>query len=149
MPHIFLKCKCSGKGGPGGTVRNAKKPLISSGAWAMNSRYHFMMSGASSISHNIGPAHTVCTGCAWNKNEVTTPKFPPPPRIAQNRSLFSSALATTNLPSARTTSAARRLSMVRPYCRVRYPMPPPSVRPPTPVVEMMPEGTASPKTCAA
>ncbi len=38
----------------------------------------------------MGPAHTVCTGCAWNRNEVTTPKFPPPPRIAQNRSLFSS-----------------------------------------------------------
>ncbi len=31
MPHIFLKCKASGKGDPGGTVRNAKKPLISSG----------------------------------------------------------------------------------------------------------------------
>src|SRR5947208_2999572 len=49
---------------------NAKKPLISSGAFTMNSRYHFMMSAAWSISHSIGPAQTVCTGCAWNRNDV-------------------------------------------------------------------------------
>ena len=79
-----------GNGGPGGTVMKAKKPLISSGACTMNSRYHFMMSAASSISQSMGPAQTVCTGCAWNRNEVTMPKFPPPPRMAQNRSLFSS-----------------------------------------------------------
>ena len=58
-------------------------------------------------------------------------------------------LATTKLPSASTTSAASRLSMVRPYLRVRCPMPPPSVSPPTPVVEMMPDGTASPNACVA
>ena len=34
--------------------------------------------------------------------------------------------------------------MLRPYLRVRCPRPPPSVRPPTPVVEMMPLGMASP-----
>src|SRR3984885_9040710 len=106
MPHIFLKYKASGKGGAGGTVRKAKNPLISSGAWTMNSRYHFITSEAWSRCHNIGPAHTICTGYAWNRNDVTTPKFPPPPRIAQNRSVFSFALATANLPSANTTSAA-------------------------------------------
>lgn len=31
---------------PGGTVIEAKKPLISSGACGMNSRYHFMMAAA-------------------------------------------------------------------------------------------------------
>ena len=92
-----------------------KKPVISSGACTMNSRYHFMMSADCSISQSIGPAQTVCTGCAWNRNDVTTPKFPPPPRMAQNRSLFSSALAVTKLPSANTRSADSRLSMVNPY----------------------------------
>src|ERR1700721_2213582 len=61
--------------------------------------------------------------------------------------IFSSALATANLPSARTTSAANRLSMVNPYFRVKCPMPPPRVKPPTPVVEMIPDGTASPNAC--
>ena len=36
----------------------------------------------------MGPAQTTCTGCALKRNEVTTPKLPPPPRIAQNRSGF-------------------------------------------------------------
>ena len=52
---------------------------------------------------------------------MTTPKFPPPPRSAQNRSLFSFALATTKRPSASTTSALSRLSMVKPSLRVRWP----------------------------
>ncbi len=84
------------------------------------------------------------TGCSRNWNEVTTPKLPPPPRSAQNRSGFSSALACTSVPSASTTSASSRLSIVRPYLRVRWPMPPPSVSPPTPVVEMIPHGVARP-----
>ena len=33
------------------------------------------------------------SGCSLNSNEVTTPKLPPPPRSAQNRSGFSVALA--------------------------------------------------------
>src|SRR3981189_3673622 len=52
-------------------------------------------------------------------------------------------------PSASTTSAASRLSTVRPCLRVRYPVPPPSVRPAIPVVDTMPAGTASPYTCVA
>ena len=44
MAHIFFMWSCSGNGGAGGTVMKAKKPLISSGAWTMNSRYHFIMS---------------------------------------------------------------------------------------------------------
>ena len=39
--------------------------------------------------------------------------------------------------------------MVRPYMRVRWPRPPPRVRPPTPVVEMMPLGVASPNAWVA
>ena len=40
----------------------------------------------------IGP-----TGCAWNSNEVTTPKLLPAPRTAQKRSSFSVALARAEL----------------------------------------------------
>ena len=54
-----------------------------------------------------------------NVNEVTTPKFPPPPRNAQNRSLCEVSLAVTNVPSASTTSAERRLSTVSPKRRDR------------------------------
>src|SRR5215469_9232623 len=149
MAHIFRRCSSSGNGGPGGTLSIATKPFISSGACVMNSLYHFITSAASSSFQSIGPAQTVCTGWPSNKNDVTTPKFPPPPRIAQNKSGFSLALATTNLPSASTRSAASRLSMVRPYFRVRCPSPPPSVKPPTPVVEIIPDGTANPNACVA
>ena len=82
-------------------------------------------------------------------NRVTTPKLPPPPRIAQKRSGFSSALARTRSPSASTISAASRLSIVSPHLRVRWPRPPPSVSPPTPVVEMIPLGVARPCSLVA
>ena len=63
-------------------------------------------------------------GAQLNSKEVTTPKLPPPPRMPQKRSGFSSALALTNLPSAVTTSAAMRLSTERPYLRLIHPKPP-------------------------
>jgi hypothetical protein len=84
------------------------------------------------------------TGLSLNSNDVTAPKFPPPPRSAQNRSAFSSSPAISSLPSAVTTSAEIRLSQDRPSPRARCPMPPPSVSPPTPVVEMIPPVVASP-----
>ena len=34
IPHIFFRCRCSGNGGPGGTVRNAKNPVSWFGAFA-------------------------------------------------------------------------------------------------------------------
>ena len=45
-----------------------------------------------------GRRSTVPTSCSRNRNEVTTPKLPPPPLIAQYRSGFSSALARTRSP---------------------------------------------------
>src|SRR6202021_2331029 len=95
----------------------------------MKSRYHRIISAASSSGQNIGPPYTVCTGCPLNKNDVTTPKFPPPPRTAQNKSEFSFALAVTNRPSASTISTASRLSIVNPCRPVKYPTPPPLVPP--------------------
>ena len=58
---------------------------------------------------------------AWQRKvkEVTTPKLPPPPRSAQNRSACELSLAVTNEPSARTTSAESRLSTVSPNRRDR------------------------------
>ena len=90
------------------------------------------------------------TGCSRNRNEVTTPKLPPPPRIAQNRSGFSSALARDEAAVGEHHVGRRagcRSSARAP--RVRWPMPPPSVSPPTPVVEMMPLGVARPKAWVA
>jgi hypothetical protein len=84
------------------------------------------------------------TGWSLYSNEVTTPKLPPPPRMAQKRSWFCFSLATLKPPSAVTTSADNRLSIDNPHPRERWPMPPPSVRPPIPVVEMMPPVVAAP-----
>ena len=58
-------------------------------------------------------------GCSRNLSRVATPKLPPPPRMAQNRSGCCSSLAMTSWPSAVTTSAASRLSMVSPSRRTR------------------------------
>ena len=57
--------------------------------------------------------------------------------------------ARTTVPSGVTTSAATRLSHVRPCCAVRWPMPPPKVSPATPVVPTTPPGVTSPKACVA
>ena len=82
-------------------------------------------------------------------NEVTTPKLPPPPLSPMKRSGFSAVLAVTTCPSAVTTSAAIRLSEVRPQRRSSQPLPLPSVRPAIPVVEKRPPVTARPCVCVA
>ncbi len=86
-------CSSSGNGGAGGTVRNAKNPLRSSGASGRNSRYQLRISAARSSENRVGPPTIVCTGLSLNVNAVTTPKLPPPPRSAQNRSSCSVSLA--------------------------------------------------------
>jgi hypothetical protein len=115
----------------------------------MKSRYHDRTSSPRSSGHSSGPATTVGTGDNRKANRVTTPKLPPPPRIAQKRSGSEFSLAVTKLPSARTTSASIRLSIESPRVRVRFPTPPPSVSPPTPVVEMIPNGAVRPNACVA
>ena len=77
------------------------------------------------------------------------PKLPPPPRSPHSSSGFSSSLACTSCPSAVTTSAASRLSQVRPTLRISQPMPPPSVNPAIPVVDTSPPVTASPNACVS
>ena len=78
-----------------------------------------MASAAWSSGQSVGPAWTIFTGWSRNRKDVTTPKLPPPPRMAQKRSAFSFALARVVLPSANTISASSRLSMERPYLRAR------------------------------
>ncbi len=74
------------------------------------------------MSYSTGPPMMVpCSPMPWQRkvNEVTMPKLPPPPRSAQNRSGWEFSLAVTKLPSASTTSADSRLSMVWPNRRDR------------------------------
>jgi hypothetical protein len=82
------------------------------------------------------PPRTVLTGWTRNSNEVTTPKLPPPPLSAQNKSSFSLPLATRGFPSAVTISSDRTLSQVRPYFLTSQPTPPPSVSPAMPVLDI-------------
>ncbi len=88
-------------------------------------------------------------GLRSNSSAVTIPKFGPAPRMPQNRSACSSALARSWRPSAVTTSTARRQSIASPSFRWRRPMPPPRVRPATPVCETVPAVQASPTAWAA
>ena len=53
-------------------------------------------------------------GMSSNKNSVTTPKFPQPPRSAQKRSGCSVADAVRDAPSAVTTVASTHASMDSP-----------------------------------
>lgn len=67
-----------------------------------------------------GPAKTgFGCGCPWKVNLVTTPKFWPAPRIAQNRSALCVWEAVTASPEARTISTETRLSMVSPCLPLR------------------------------
>jgi hypothetical protein len=76
-------------------------------------------------------------------------EVPPPPRSTQNGSALSRSLARTMRPSAVTTSAASRLSRVRPQVRLSQPKPPPTVRPAIPVSETSPPVTARLCSCVA
>ena len=58
-----------------------------------------------------------------SRSRVATPKLLSPPRIAQNSSGSESSLAGTVWPSAVTTSAASRLSIVSPVLRSQEPDP--------------------------
>ena len=60
-----------------------------------------------------------------------------------------SASTCSSRPSAVTTSAASRSSMVRPCLRTRYPTPPPSVIPPIPTEPVSPNPVARPCAPAA
>ena len=89
------------------------------------------------------------SGRVRNVNDVATPKLPPPPpRQAQNRSLFWLAVQVRAWPSAVTIWTAWRLSLARPKARDSTPTPPPRVSPATPTVAQDPPGTARPRAAS-
>src|SRR5215208_3778604 len=92
---------------------------------------------------------TRSSGCRSNSRRVATPKLPPPPRSPHRSSPLSFPPARTTSPFGVTTLTATRLSQVRPYCAVRWPMPPPSVSPATPVEPTMPPGVTKPNAWVA
>ena len=108
-------------------------------ASAMNPAITSGVAGRKSI-----PPTIVSTSWRRYLSRVATPKFPPPPRSAQNRSAWWSASTRRNSPSAVTISAASRSSIVIPCLRTRKPMPPLSVMPPMPTEPASPNPVASP-----
>ncbi len=109
------------------------------GASALRSRQRATADAASATGKSSSALTArVPVTCSWNSNSVTMPKLPPPPRSPQNSSVFSSAEARTTSPLAVTSSNETTLSQDRPCSRASQPMPPPRVRPPTPVCETLP-----------
>ena len=133
-----------GIGGAGITFPIAESSSGAASASATNPSIVSGVAGNMSI-----PPTTVSSSCRRNRNRVATPKLPPPPRIAQNRSGCVSSSTCRVSPSAVTISAASRSSIVRPYFRRRKPTPPPSVMPPIPTDPVSPKPTASPWAAAA
>ena len=143
----FWPTSSGGTNGSGGAVMIAASIEASSGASAAQSRNTVSTSLPRSRGNSSSPPRIVDTGWRVNSKRDTIPKLPPPPRSPHSRSGRSSSLAGKTSPSAVTTSAPTRLSHDSPYLRCSQPMPPPSVRPATPVVEIRPPVVASP--CAA
>ena len=109
------------------------------GAAALRSRQRATVAAASAAGKSSSTLRAWVPVCgSRNSNSVTTPKLPPPPRSPQNSSGFSSAAARTTSPAAVTTVNDSTLSQDRPCCRASQPIPPPRVRPPTPVCETLP-----------
>ena len=112
-----LPCHASSTNGIGGQGITLAMVPSSSGASsesAMNRSTVSAVAGSTSIPPTL-PGRSASR--YWNR--VTTPKLPPPPRSAQNRSGLVSASARRSSPSAVTMSAASRLSIVRPCLRPR------------------------------
>ena len=89
MTQALRPHSSSGNGSAGGMVISPIQPLNSSGSDGSSSRYQRITSAVSAKSYRTGPPMIVpCSPMSWqrNVNEVTMPKFPPPPRSAQNRS---------------------------------------------------------------
>ena len=135
----------SGMNGRGGAFTPMICAPASAGSPAMVARMSASASAPDSTPQKKSAAFTRGpTGWIANSNSVTTPKLPPPPRSAQCRSGFSFADAFTTRPSAVTTVAETRLSQLSPCLRDSQPIPPPSVKPATPVWLTTPPGTARP-----
>ena len=100
---------------------------------------------ASSQGHSKVNSVTLGIGWTLNVNDVTMPKLPPPPpRLAQYRSLWLLGEHRRKDPSAVTIASEAMLSQVIPYARPKMPIPPPSARPAMPTVGHEPPGSSTP-----
>ena len=95
----------AGRARAGGAVSGTLKTVRSSEAPRISSRDAASTSAVRDPSKAIRPPSTSPTRCARKVKLVTTPKLPPPPRSAQNRSGSASAETCRTRPSAVTTSA--------------------------------------------
>ncbi len=105
----MIPCAPTSSSGIHGTSPARRRKLVqssSSGApVAIARRPRSMTSGARSSGWNIARITSSLNSCSANSNSVTTPKLPPPPRSAQNRSGRSLSEVRRMRPSAVTTSA--------------------------------------------
>ena len=145
MPSTGWPRTGSGTNSSGGAEIIAMPPQTSFGAFTMKSRKFRTTSRAIGPGYiSIPPSTIGPTGCTSNSNSVTTPKLPPPPRMPQKSSGFSTSDTVISSPSAVTSWTERRLSQVSPSFRSSHPEPLPSASPATPVVDMRPPVMASP-----
>ena len=148
MTTTGLPCSAGGTNGAGGATVAEATMVSSSGICAENSRKMRNTSAARSALHHSPPARTVDTGCSLKSNCVTTPSRRRR-HAAHERDRRAGRRSTrTDSPFASTTSAPSRLSLASPYLRTSQPIPPPSVNPPMPVVDIMPPVVARPKAPA-
>ena len=79
-----LPCSSSGRNGIGGAGMTLAMVESSSGAASAAATKPAMVSAVAG--RTSMPPVNGSSGCSRNLKRVTTPKLPPPPRIAQNRS---------------------------------------------------------------
>ena len=142
-----LPWACSGTNGIGGASATLAMVESSSGAASAASRKPLIVSGVPG--RIIMPPTISEISCSLNRKRVAMPKFDSPPRIAQKRSGSESSLASTTWPSAVTTSAASRSSIVSPFLRTRKPIPPARVIPPIPTEPVSPKPVTRPRSAVA
>lgn len=136
-------------GGPPGAADRCRLDQSASGATGAHDCQPWITRPARDQGQERKKSTSLLSWWVRNVNDVATPKFPPPPpRQAQYRSLCWEESQVTTDPSARTTCAAFRLSLVSPKARPTTPTPPPSVSPAMPTVAHEPPGTASPRAAS-
>src|SRR5258707_2178507 len=104
-------------GGPPGVAARCRFDHSASGACGAQDCQAAMTLAACDHGQRMKNRHGLGAGTVRNVNEVTTPKFPPPPPWqAQNRSPkgLGSAAAVSTAPLAVTICSDSRLSQVRP-----------------------------------
>ena len=115
--NTVLPWASGGRNGSGGAGITEAIALSSSGAASASAAKRATTSGVAGSTS--GPPVNCGSGCSRYFQRVTTPKLPPPPRTAQNRSACCVSSAITMSPDAVTTSAAMTESMVSPCLRTR------------------------------